>query len=152
MPIVIALILVAVYLLVYRLLLKSVRPDGLRQLITLSALVGIYFLIDYLFTDVVPRDAMTEAAVQITEQRIKEYVSEHHKLPRNLSDLPPVPPDRYSDINDAWGRELIYTPQPDGSVVLGSHGKDGTGDDKFTVRFTVPEPIMGGATTTPTVN
>ena len=69
------------------------------------------------------------------EYRIRDYVAHNHVLPPRLADLPPLAPNRSSSTNDAWGRPIMYAPQPDGSVILSSPGKPG--GHPITLRFAI---------------
>jgi len=102
-----------------------------------------------LFTESVPPEALTRTRMTITEYRIRDYAAQNHRLPAQLSDLPPLSPDRDGNTDDAWGRPLVYMPQPDSSVILSSHGKDGS-SNAITVRFTIPGVNLSGPTTVTT--
>ncbi len=91
-------------------------------------------LLMYLLTDTIRPETLTWSRVSLTEQRIREYVAQHHRLPEKLSDLPPLSANRDSRTEDAWGQPLIYHPQPDGSVILGSRWAE-RGKFAFTVHF-----------------
>jgi hypothetical protein len=87
--------------------------------------------------------------MNVTEYRIRDYAAEHHRLPARLSDLPKLEnPNRDGSCRDGWGRELIYAPQSDGSVVLSSLGKNGRlgGKGAMVRRFTVEDAKASSVT------
>jgi hypothetical protein len=55
-------------------------------------------------------------------------------LPAKLADLPDIDP--VFSI-DGWKTPIQYAPQPDGSVILTSHGAVGT-NQIFSIQFAVP--------------
>jgi len=70
-----------------------------------------------------PRSAITPTAIIETHYRIYLYAKRNGRLPEDLSKLPKR--DDYSNrTTDLWDRELIYEIAPDGTITLGSYGKD----------------------------
>jgi len=91
-----------------------------------------------MFIDIIPPENETNTAITGEELRIERYVAEHHELPERLSDLPKVPGEFDRDV-DGWGKPLVYAPQKDGSVVVGSPGKEGQHNARF-IRFSIILP------------
>jgi len=93
----------------------------------------------------IKRIALTRRRLARTELRIREYEKTHQRLPDRLSDLPRLA-NQDNSIEDAWGRNIIYTPDLPGAVTLSSLGKDGrpggTGpeDDDIRVFFGINGP------------
>jgi hypothetical protein len=81
---------------------------------------------------------VTRGNMDSIQIRIQTYVDKHHVLPKDLSDLPQRP-DHADSIVDGWGRPLAFAPQPDGSVVITSLGKDGAHNSR-SIRFTILDP------------
>jgi len=103
--------------------------------IAIYVLVGLIVAANYLLVDIIPPESETLGALTGAQIRIQLYVAEHHRLPDKLADLPPRPNHSDRDI-DGWGKPLIYAPQPDGSVVITSPGKDGDHNAR-SVRFSI---------------
>jgi hypothetical protein len=96
--------------------------------------IGVYVLM----IDRIPPDSLTKTRMGLLELRIQKYSEEHHCLPASLSDLQKR--EGYDNSpDDGWGREIIYTAKPDGSVTLSSPGKSGKpgSKDSIAMAFTV---------------
>jgi hypothetical protein len=109
---------------------------ALTIILAVLTLLAIGALI--LFTDRIPPDCLTKNRMDGLQWRIRQSAQEHHCLPDSLSQLEKREGyDNSSD--DGWGREIIYTPNPDGTVTLSSFGKSGKpgSKDSIIVTFTV---------------
>jgi len=87
---------------------------------------------------------MTRTTIMLTEERIRQYVARHHRLPPTLTDLPELAEDRDSSTLDGWGRPIGYAIEGE-VVTLVSLGRDGLpggdGEDcDVQTTFTVSEP------------
>jgi hypothetical protein len=78
-------------------------------------------------------ELMTRGTMNFLEGEIYSYVQLHHRLPGSLTEIPNLDP---IFLNDSWGRPLLYSAEPDGSVILASHGKEGS-NQTFSVQFGV---------------
>jgi hypothetical protein len=95
-------------------------------IVALVALLAVAVLVIYLLTDTARPENLICTNLHLTELRIRDYTAQNHRLPEKLSDLPPLSPDRDGrSTEDAWGRPLLYKPQADGSVILGSRWASG---------------------------
>ena len=72
----------------------------------------------------VPRDARTRTAIGETFVRIHMYLKEHRDYPPSL-DVLPRRDTHANEINDAWGRRLLYSADDRGVISLTSLGADG---------------------------
>ena len=71
-----------------------------------------------------PRNAVTPTAIVETHYRIHLFAEQNGRLPKHLSELPKR--DEYANRTvDLWGRELIYNIDVNGTITLGSYGRDG---------------------------
>jgi len=84
------------------------------------------------FHEISPAEA-TYSAISETAYRIHLFAKKHHTLPSSLRDLP----ERSGYLNrtlDHWNQPLLYRVSDDGTVKVGSYGKDGapggTGENK----------------------
>ncbi len=84
----------------------------------------------------VPTTPLYPEDVMLAAHLIRDYAAANHHLPKRLSDLHNLSGYQPGCINNARGKPLLYQPQPDGSVILASRGKDGSGE-AVTVHFTV---------------
>jgi hypothetical protein len=91
----------------------------------------------------------TLSSMVVVEGAIRLYAKTNHQLPNRLSDIKGDP--RIRRTVDAWGRPMMYIPNPDGSVILSSQGKIGS-NQIFSRQFTVPGIQTKGPTTATTEN
>lgn len=122
---------------------RSHRMTNITFIVVCSALI-LYGVANLLLDDSIPPRTLTTMAMRSTEQRIRVYAAQHHRLPASLTGLPELP-HKYNSLRDAWGRQLIYAPQPDGSVILSSLGKSGKPGDPnaMSEKFRLEDPATG---------
>ena len=73
---------------------------------------------------VIPPVAMTNSAIIASFVRINMFMSEHHRFPGSLKDLPKR--EGYANsTTDGWHRPLIYRVEKDNFITLLSLGEDG---------------------------
>ncbi len=83
------------------------------------------------FVCVMPPHPRTILRFTDTGGRILDYARAHGELPSDLSALPEIAGKR-NNTRDGWGRPILFSSKPDGTVILTSYGKDGRpgGDDE----------------------
>jgi hypothetical protein len=86
---------------------------------------------------------MTYRWMTYVENAVGSYAAKFQQLPDRLDLIAPA------FTMDGWGRPIEYAPQPDGSVILTSHGATGSGQI-FSLQFTVPGATPVGASATAT--
>ena len=97
-----------------------------RQLLILAAVVACLIVFLRAVNDALrygPPPA-TQWAIEETRCRIHLFAKDNQRLPTQLAELPRRSgfPNRITDI---WGNELVYEVDADGTIALGSYGKDG---------------------------
>ena len=76
------------------------------------------------FVTVVPRRATTYGTMHVTKRRILRYAHMHDRLPKALDELPII--EKFgNDLEDGWGRRILYQFVQNNTVTLISYGKDG---------------------------
>ena len=90
-----------------------------------TLLLGVVGLVAWLcYANRVPRDGYTASEVSAVATRCHLFMIEHHVPPPDLQSLPRR--DGHSDTAlDGWGRPLIYRLLGDGTIEIGSLGRDG---------------------------
>lgn len=96
-----------------------------RTLIEIAILLLLVFAAVECFRGLkLPPETLTRAAVDETMVRIHLYMVEHREYPPDLTVLPER--EGYcNQINDAWGRRLLYSVDEDSVITLSSLGRDG---------------------------
>jgi hypothetical protein len=95
------------------------------------AFVAVLCLVVFLLADVIPPGNLTRTRITILKHQILLFVSEFHRLPADLAELPrPINSD--NKTTDGWGNQIFYSYDTNGIVTLRSFGADdrpgGTGD------------------------
>lgn len=110
---------------------KRYRIGRLALLLGVLATVAVFAYLAGRWAEITPQ-SVTRTRMTMAEQRIRKYVAAHRRLPKRLSDLPPLESDRDGSLADGWGRQIQYTKEGQ-TVTLLSLGKDGhpggIGDD-----------------------
>jgi len=110
----------------------------LRDYVGLAVIAGLYFAIAWFLIgrkiiDGFTSDELNYSAMSETAYRIHLFAKGSGRLPIEVHELPKQP-NSSNRILDAWGRPLIYRVSPDGTLVVGTLGKDGLpgggGEDK----------------------
>lgn len=111
---------------------RSVIWTVLLALVAGIVIAGAVALVVFAAGEVIPPQSLTHAAMHMAKRRILRYAALNDRLPTTLAQTSPIP-GYYDSTKDAWGRELIYTTDPNGDVILMSLGKDnapgGEGDN-----------------------
>ena len=101
------------------------RLCGIRRpFIVAAAITAALALVALLLVDVVSPRSRTVTRFDTIATRILEYAQANDGLPDSLRNLPPR--QGYdNNIQDGWGRDILYQVTADGAVTLTSHGEDG---------------------------
>ena len=95
-------------------------------LVPISCCLIIFFIfwaISYFESTATPQ-VMTTTAMYVDEERIVDYIREHHALPKKLSELPQSD-GKIDGTKDGWGRPILYFVGEHDVVALVSLGSDG---------------------------
>jgi hypothetical protein len=126
----------------------SPQPDGSVVLSSKGdkgandSLVFRFSIVDMPNKEAVEATKLTFVTMDIVNGIIHSYLAGHNRLPSKLSDIDDSP----AIVDDGWNVPLSYSVQPDGSVLLVSHGKPGSGQI-FSLQFTLPPIVPPGPTT-----
>ena len=94
------------------------------------AFVAVLCLAVFL-ADVIPPRNLTRTRIGTLKRKILLFVSEFHRLPAGLAELP-RPVDYNNKTTDGWGNQIYHSYDTNGIVTLRSFGSDGrpggTGD------------------------
>ena len=83
----------------------------------------IFWAISYFESTATPQ-AETTTAIVVDEERIFDYIREHHALPESLSELPQSD-GKIDGTKDGWGRPILYKVENNDVFTLTSLGSDG---------------------------
>jgi hypothetical protein len=109
-----------------------------------DSLVFRFSMVDMGNKDTMRASLITFIHMNTLDQSIRHYLADNNCLPTRLTDE-----DIPLFIRDGWNDLISYSVQPDGSVLLVSHGKPGSGQI-FSLQFTVPATVRPGPTTAST--
>jgi hypothetical protein len=69
----------------------------------------------------------------LLEREIRVFIQANHRLPASLAEIHQM----MDEGMDGWHNPISYSPQPDGSVLLSSHGPGGA-NQVFSIQIFTP--------------
>jgi hypothetical protein len=106
----------------------------------------LFFADRFLVQKISPRD-LTYGNIYSTKRRIINFAKKNNRLPLTLAELPAMPSQYHTNMNDAWNYPLKYSFDSSGIISVQSLGADnlpgGEGDNRDMIGIFESHDVSG---------